>query len=108
MTTPFKGEPAIAAACDEAWIALRREIIEREGYALRAYTHTAGAQPVHRIELKSLRPIEQLAAHDPLRINAWCVLALPNEATGFVSASERDAVLARLQSANAPALNSLA
>lgn len=79
------------------WIASRREIIARDGYALRA---GAGARG-HTIEIKSLTPHEQLAAEDPLRTNVWCVLALPDGAREFAQRSERDAVLGRLQERSA-------
>lgn len=61
------------------WVALRREIIVRDGYAVRA-----GA-PAWSIEIKSLHT------------NEWCVLTL-NEtgARAFASEAERDAVLREL------------
>lgn len=75
------------------WIASRREIIARDGYAVRA---GAGARG-HTIEIKSLTPHDLLAADDPLRTNVWCVLALPDGAREFAHACDRDAVLGRLQ-----------
>ena len=62
----------------EGWIAERREVIAREGYALRA---GAGAC----IEIKSLIT------------NEWLRLALLDKATAFASEADRDAVLAQLQ-----------
>lgn len=96
MNTPLKGAPVTAAECNADWIKVRREIIHREGYAMRA-----GAN--NTIELKSLTPFEQLAAWDPLRINQWVPIALPNEAIVFASAADRDAVLQQLI---APSLSS--
>ncbi len=61
------------------WIEERREIVVRDGFALRA-----GA-PRRTIEIKSLRT------------NEWCVLTLPGGAFEFVELADRDAVLARLQ-----------
>lgn len=90
MTPPLKGQPVTAADCDAEWIALRRDIIAHEGRAVRA-----GEAPT--IEIKTIAQVEHLAAHDPLRANAWCVLALPNEATCFATAADRDAVLQQLQ-----------
>ena len=61
------------------WVALRREIIVRDGYAVRA-----GA-PAWTIEIKSLHT------------NEWCTLLL-NEAgvREFASAADRDQVLREL------------
>ena len=71
------------------WIELRREIIQRDGYALRAGDGNS-------IEVKSLTPREQMAERDPLRTNAWCPLALPGGAVNFRTAEDRDAVLSQL------------
>lgn len=61
------------------WIAERREIVEREGYALRA-----GPARL-TIEVKSLIT------------NEWCVLRLPGDLEDFAEALTRDAVLLELQ-----------
>jgi hypothetical protein len=58
----------------EGWIEERREVIQREGYALRAGD---GAT----IEIKSLTN------------NEWLRLALPDKATAFTTEAERDVVL---------------
>lgn len=71
------------------WIEERREIVAREGRALRP---GRGAS----IEIKSLTPHEQLAAHDPLWLNDWLLLALPGGATECRTPAERDTLLARL------------
>lgn len=60
------------------WLAIRREIVVRGGYALRAGT------PRATIEIKSLVT------------NEWCVLTLPDGADEFASAAARGQVLARL------------
>jgi hypothetical protein len=79
MNPPLKGQPVTAADCDAEWIALRREIVTREGRAVRA-----GAG--NSIDVATLRPGD-----------AWATLTLPNEATQFTTAAERDAVLLQLQ-----------
>lgn len=58
----------------EGWIEARREVIQREGYALRAGD---GAT----IEIKSLTT------------NEWLRLALLDKATAFTTEAERDVVL---------------
>ena len=58
----------------EGWIEERREVIQREGYALRA---GEGAT----IEIKSLTT------------NEWLRLALLDKATAFTTEAERDVVL---------------
>lgn len=73
--------PITRAELPEGWIAERREIVQREGYALRA---SAGAS----IEIKSLTT------------NEWLRLALPEKAPSFATAAERDAVLAQLTGEN--------
>ena len=55
------------------------------------------------IEIKSVTPHDQLAAHDPLRLNAWVPLALPGGAVQCGTTSERDALLAVLAGVAAPA-----
>jgi len=64
------------------WLAERRAIIAREGVAVRA-----GAGPW--IELQSINTGE------------WLRLALPDRATVFASAAERDAALRALVGGNA-------
>lgn len=93
MSESFKGDPVTAAQCTPDWVAERRAIIHPKGQALRA-----GANDT--IEIKSITPTEQLAAHDPLRTNAWCTLALPKDATRFATTADRDAVLQLLTSEN--------
>lgn len=93
MSASLKGTPITAADCDAEWIATRREIIARSGYAVRA-------RGVGSIEIKSLTPVEHLASHDRLRVNQWLPLMLPNEASCFATAAERDAVLQQLLSAS--------
>lgn len=71
-------QPVTRAEISDEWIATRREIIVRDGYALRA-----GVAPT--IEIRSLVT------------NEWCVLVL-NEAGArvFASAQDRDEVLLQL------------
>ena len=79
-------EPATLAQCDQEWIAVRRGVIVRDGYATRAGevgVDLAGAP--FTIELKSLTT------------NEWSRLMLPGETTVFATAADRDAVLKRLQ-----------
>lgn len=65
------------------WIAERREVIRRDGYAVRAGEGNT-------IELKSLTT------------NRWCVLTLPGGALAFAILLERDAVLHALTSSKPP------
>lgn len=65
------------------WLAERREIVARDGYALRAGEHRA------TIEVKSLVT------------NEWCLLTLPGGALEFASPLTRDAVLLELQGGRA-------
>lgn len=67
------------------WIAERREIVGRDGFALRAGDRRA------TIEVKSLVT------------NEWCVLTLPGGAQEFASPYTRDAVLLELQGVRAMA-----
>lgn len=76
---PASTVPPIAASdLPPDWIPLRREIIVRDGVAVRA---GAGAS----IEVKSLTT------------NEWCRLTLHGGAQAFVTFADRDAVLAQLQ-----------
>ncbi|MBI5689286.1 MAG: hypothetical protein HZC55_04255 [Verrucomicrobia bacterium] len=77
-TRPFKGAPVTAADCDEWWIALRREILVREGQAIR---QGAGLT----IEVQSINT------------GRFHPLTLPNDATSFATLADRDAILCRLQ-----------
>lgn len=77
-TAPDMKPPVTAADCSEEWIAVRREIIAREGRAVRGELMRCA------IEVKSL--IE----------NTWHPLMLPNGAITFGSVQDRDRVLARL------------
>lgn len=82
--------PATREQCSEEWIAVRREIILRVGYAVRAGeggVDLAGAP--YTIEVKSLTT------------NEWWRLMLPNDGTEFAHAAERDAVLQLLLQAPA-------
>lgn len=70
---------AIAAAqLPEGWIAERRELIVRDGYATRAGENAC------TIEIKSLTT------------NEWLLLMLPGGALSFTTAEDRDAVLRQL------------
>lgn len=75
------------------WLKDRREVIARDGYALRAGQGARG----HTIEVKSLTPHDHLAADDPLRVNEWCVMSLPEGGREFAHATDRDAVHSALQ-----------
>ena len=70
--------PITRAQLPEGWIAERREVVQRDGYALRA---GEGAS----IEIKSLTT------------NEWLLLALPDKAPGFATEAERDGVIGELQ-----------
>lgn len=78
MNSPTLKTPVAASAIAHEWIALRREIIFREGYATRA-----GA--INTIEFKARRRDE------------WLPLLLPGDVTRFETAQGRDSVLAQLQ-----------
>jgi len=83
MKTPA---PITIAEITSEWTELRREVIRREGYALRAGqfgTDLAG-EPFS-IELKSLTT------------NDWGAIVLPGGALAFTTAADRDAVLKQLQ-----------
>lgn len=82
----MKHPPVTAERCDAEWIETRREVIARDGYASRAGevgVDLAGTP--YTIEIKSLTT------------NEWGRLTLPGGSTEFTSATERDAVLTRLQ-----------
>ena len=70
--------PITAADVSPAWIATRREVIVRDGHALRAGAGCA-------IEIKSLTT------------NEWHWLTLPGGAIAFTTDADRDAALAKLQ-----------
>lgn len=70
--------PIARSQLPEGWIEERREVIQREGYALRA---GAGAT----IEIKSLHT------------NEWLRLPLPDKAPAFTTEAERDGVMGELQ-----------
>jgi hypothetical protein len=74
--------PVSLASFPENWISDRREVILRDGYAVRAGN---GAS----IEIKSLTT------------NEWMRLALPGGATAFTSIAERNRVLGELNGASA-------
>ncbi len=74
MTTPA---PIALAALPPEWLAERREIIARDGVAVRA-----GLGPW--IEVQSINT------------GAWLKLALPGGAVEFMTFAERDAALAEL------------
>lgn len=60
------------------WVAERRAVVVRDGFALRA----GSARPT--IEVKSLTT------------NEWCLLTLPGGAREFVDVGDRDTVLRQL------------
>lgn len=70
--------PITIAEITPEWVALRREIIVRDGYAARAGESFS-------IELKSLTT------------NEWFVLTLTGGARSFTTAADRDVVLSQLQ-----------
>jgi hypothetical protein len=70
--------PATAEQCDPEWIALRREIIQRDGHAIRP-------GPAHTIQVKGRESWD-----------VWATLTLPNDVLHFATAEDRDAVLAKL------------
>lgn len=82
--------PIDAARCDAEWIAIRRKVISDFGFRLRAGDG-------RRIEIRSLTPADQLATHDRMKMNPWVPLILPDNASGFTTAADRDAVLQQLQ-----------
>jgi hypothetical protein len=81
--------PVAAAAIDPEWVEVRRDILRRFGFPVRA---AAGA----RIEIRSLTPPEHLSAHDRLKMNPWCFLHLPDGAPSFATDADRDEILQRL------------
>lgn len=76
MPTPSPTVLASLADITPEWIAERREIIHRDGYAVRAGRGT--------IEVKSLHT------------NEWLVLQLPHNARCFADDADRAAVLTQL------------
>lgn len=79
MSQPIVPAPMSLAELPAEWIAEKRAMVRDYGYALRAGADAS-------IEFKSLRPD-----------NAWLPLPLPNRATQFTTAADRDAVLQQLQ-----------
>lgn len=77
----MKIEPVTLEQIPPEWIAERREIVVRDGFALRAALGPVG----FTIEVKSLVT------------NQWMRLALPGNATEFAVEAERDAVLRALE-----------
>lgn len=71
--------PATAAEIPPEWTDMIREIVQRDGAAIRA----AGTSPV--IEVKSLRT------------NQWLPLMLPGGGLAFTNYDERNLVLRRIQ-----------
>ncbi len=72
-----------------AWIAMRREIIARDGYAARA------SEGALSIELKAR--LSDDATPSARMSNEWHPLTLPGGALAFVNAEQRDLVLAGLE-----------
>ncbi len=70
--------PASAADVSDDWCDKVREILRRDGYAVRGRSDTV------MIEVKSLTT------------NAWHSLSLPTGATSFISLGDRDIVLAKI------------
>lgn len=66
------------------WLAERREVIVREGFALRAAPIAA------RIEIKTQR------AEPATPPNTWVALTLPGGSLDFLKLADRDAVLRQL------------
>ncbi|MCX6952597.1 MAG: hypothetical protein NTV51_10605 [Verrucomicrobia bacterium] len=66
--------PITAAQVPREWIDVRRALIHGKGHALRA-----GGEGRATIEIKSISLKEELATHDPLRLNQWLTLALRAE-----------------------------
>ncbi len=83
MKTP---DPITVEQITPEWIALRREVIVRDGYAVRAgeVGVDLSGEPF-TIELKSLTT------------NQWGAIVLPGGAIAFTTAADRDAVLRKLQ-----------
>lgn len=73
------------------WIQIRRAIVRAGGRALRP------GEKANTIEIKSVTPHDQLAAWDPMRLNAWVPLMLPGGALEFTTVATRNEVLRRLQ-----------
>ncbi|MBI5771900.1 MAG: hypothetical protein HZA93_29275 [Verrucomicrobia bacterium] len=78
---PLLAKPAItAAAVPDAWIATVREVAQRDGHAVRG--GTMGGCPT--IEVQSINT------------GNFAALMLPGDGFTFLTAQDRDAVLARL------------
>lgn len=77
MTLP-KIPPVSAADIPEEWPAMVREIVQREGHAVRA----SAIEPI--IEVKSLTT------------NRWHPMGLPGGGTTFVDYAERNLILNRI------------
>ncbi len=82
--TPLSA-PVALAEVPPAWLHLRRELVLREGNALRA-------GPNNTIEAKTLRPDAARA----VGVNEWRLIRAPGEGIGYASAEDRDAVLEML------------
>ncbi len=70
--------PASADDIPEGWADIVREIVRRDGNAVRA----SGTSPI--IEIKSLTT------------NKWCALGLPGGGTTFVNFDQRNIILRRI------------
>jgi hypothetical protein len=82
MSTPIispASVPVTLAEITPEWIAERREIIVRDGFA------TRGRAETRTIEVKSLT------------LDIWFRLTLPNGGYEFATAADRDAVLKQIQ-----------
>lgn len=78
MTTPQK-PPVAATDIKEAWTDIVREIVIREGRAVRAAAH----RPI--IEIKSLST------------NLWHPLGLPGGGTEFLTYDDRNLIIKKIQ-----------
>ncbi len=79
--------PVGAEAITEEWSDMVREIVRRDGNAVRG----SGAEPI--IEIKSLTT------------NHWHPLGLPGGGTTFVTYDDRNVILHRIQAKSTPSSN---
>lgn len=80
FSSPPLPSPKIpASSIPEEWPALVREVVRREGRAIRG--------PLERavIEIKSLRD------------NSWGLIMLPGNGTEFISIEDRDGILSKIE-----------
>jgi hypothetical protein len=89
-------KPAITAAAVSAeWIAIVREIAQRDGHALRGGVLIASAvEGGEKIDRVTGHTIEAQSINHP---DVWPAIQLPGDGHTFTTSADRDAVLRQIQ-----------